>query len=61
MRKVLSESWYIESLIFITQNNLNANNLIPALFKYFDIQTVDNINFKIIERMYIVALLIFIK
>ena len=31
----------IESLIFIPKNNLYAHNLLPALFKYFDIQ-IDN-------------------
>ena len=31
----------IESLICIPQNNVNAHNLLPALFKLYDKQTVD--------------------
>ena len=31
----------IEGLICIPQINLNAHNLLPALFKLFDEQTVD--------------------
>ena len=31
----------IESLICIPQNNVNAHNLLPSLFKIFDEQTVD--------------------
>ena len=40
MWKVLSNSWYRE-LMCIPQNNVNAHNLLPALFKLFDEQTVD--------------------
>ena len=43
----------------ISQNNVNAHYLPPALFKLFDEQTMLNINSKIIERVYIFALPIF--
>ena len=36
-----SQNRGIESLICIPQNNVNAHNLLPVLFKIFDEQTVD--------------------
>ena len=36
----------IKSLDFIPQNNVKAQNLLPALFKLFDEQTVDKYKFQ---------------
>ena len=41
-----SQNRGIESSICITQNNVNAHNLLPVLFKIFDEQTVGKYNFQ---------------
>ena len=49
----------VKIVVYIPQNNVDAHNLLPTLFKLFDEKLLMNINFKIIERVSIVALLIF--